>query len=467
MGDVRGFLEVERVEHGKRPVAERIRDWREFELLPPDAQLRSQASRCMDCGIPFCHGGCPLGNVIPEFNDHMYRNHPGRALAVLHATNNFPEFTGRVCPAPCEASCTLNLENHPVTIKDIERTIIDRAWEAGEVQPRPALTPTGRTVAIVGSGPSGMAAAQELARKGHAVTLFEKDDRIGGLLRYGIPDFKLEKNLIDRRMAQMEAEGVTFRPGVNVGVDLAGADLRAQFDAVLLCGGARKPRDLNLPGRALKGVHFAMPFLTQSNRRVAGLDVPADGAILATGRRVVVIGGGDTGSDCLGTSIRQGAASVAQIELLPKPPAERSTGNPWPAWPQVLRTSSSQEEGGDRDFGVLTTAFLDDGHGRLRALQCVRVGPAPAFSPIEGTEFELPCELALLAMGFVGSERAGLLEQLGVAMDARGNVATTAFRTHVEGVFASGDQARGQSLVVHAINDGRRAAAVVHQFLKG
>ena len=466
MGNVRGFLDVARTEHGKRPIAERIQDWNEFELLTPVPALKDQASRCMECGIPFCHGGCPLGNVIPEFNDHVYRDHPEWALSILHSTNNFPEFTGRVCPAPCEASCTLNLEEHPVTIKDIERGIIDRAWEAGVVLPKCAPSRTGRSVAVVGSGPAGLAAAQELARKGHDVTLFEKADRIGGLLRYGIPDFKLDKHLIDRRMTQMRAEGVSFRAGVNVGVDVTGDQLRAQFDAVILCGGARKPRDLDLPGRDLQGVHFALSFLEQANRRVAGDTVPADVAIMATGKQVVVIGGGDTGSDCVGTSIRQSAGRVTQIELLPKPPTQRPANNPWPAWPQTLRTSSSQEEGCIRDFSIMTTAFLGDDQGRLRALQAVRVGPAPTFTPIPGSAFELPCELALLAMGFVGSERPGLLEQLGVEMDGRGNVKTNTFRTSVEGVYAAGDQARGQSLVVWAIAEGRKAAAEVHRFLK-
>jgi glutamate synthase (NADPH/NADH) small chain len=465
MGNIRGFLDVARLDHGKRPVAERILNWKEFELLTPEPLLQEQASRCMDCGIPFCHGACPLGNVIPEFNDHLYKDYPERALRTLHATNNFPEFTGRVCPAPCEASCTLNLEEHAVTIKDIERGIIDRAWEAGEVRPKPALKRSGRKVAVVGSGPAGLAAAQELARQGHDVTLFEKADRIGGLLRYGIPDFKLDKFLIDRRMTQMRAEGVAFRPGVNVGVDVTGDELKAQFDAIVLCGGARKPRDLVVPGRQLEGVHYAMSFLEQANRRVAGDTVQEDIAILATGKQVVVIGGGDTGSDCLGTSIRQGAAHLTQIELLPKPPTKRPINNPWPSWPQTLRTSSSQEEGGVRDWAIMTTAFLGDDQGRLRALKAVRVGPAPTFQPLVGSEFEIPCELALLAMGFVGSERAGLLEQLGVEMDGRGNVKTSRFRTNREGIFAAGDQARGQSLVVWAIAEGRKAAAEVHQFL--
>jgi len=466
MGNIRGFLDVERMDHGKRPVKERVQDWKEFELLTPEPLLKEQASRCMECGIPFCHSGCPLGNVIPEFNDHIYKGYSERALAILHSTNNFPEFTGRVCPAPCEASCTLNIDEHPVTIKDIERSIIDRAWEAEEVHPRPAKLRSGKSVAVVGSGPAGLATAQELARQGHDVTVFEKDDRIGGLLRYGIPDFKLEKQLIDRRMAQMEAEGVIFCPGVHVGVEVTGDMLRAQFDAIVLCGGARKPRDLSVPGRELKGVHFAMSFLEQSNRRVAGDVVPAEIAILATGKHVVVIGGGDTGSDCLGTSIRQGAAKITQIELLPKPPEKRTTNNPWPAWPQVLRTSSSQEEGGDRDWAIMTTEFLGDAKGNLRALKAVKVGPAPSFTPIPGTEFEIPCELALLAMGFLGTEKAGLMEQLGVEMDARSNVKVSGFRSSVDGVFAAGDQARGQSLVVWAIAEGRKAADAVNKYLQ-
>jgi len=467
MGNIRGFLDITRQEHGKRPKAERIQDWNEFELLAPEGQLKDQASRCMDCGIPFCHGACPLGNIIPEFNDHIYKGYKERALVSLLSTNNFPEFTGRVCPAPCEASCTLNLENSPVTIKHIERSIIDHAWENDLIKPQVPKQKTGKKVAVVGAGPAGMAAAQQLARKGHDVTLFEKDDRIGGLLRYGIPDFKLDKSLIDRRQKQMEVEGVTVRTGVNVGVDITGELLKAQFDAVVLTGGSRIPRDLPIPGRNLKGVYFAMEFLEQSNRRVAGDVIPADQSILATGKKVVVIGGGDTGSDCVGTSIRQKAASILQIELLPKPPEKRLESNPWPAWPQILRTSSSQEEGGERDWSLQTTEFLGDANGNLRALKVVRVEMGPkGFTPIPGTEAEIPADLVTLAMGFVGSPKAGLLEQLGVEMDARNNVKTTNFATSVEGIFAAGDQQRGQSLVVWCIADGRKAAAAAHAYLK-
>jgi len=468
MGNPRGFLEISRLDHGKRDKAERIQDWNEFELLPTPATLKEQASRCMDCGIPFCHGGCPLGNIIPEFNDHIYKGYQERALATLLSTNNFPEFTGRVCPAPCEASCTLNIEEQPVTIKDVERSIIDNAWEAGWVKPVLPKAKTGRKVAVIGSGPAGMAAAQQLARKGHDVTLFEKDSRIGGLLRYGIPDFKLDKSLIDRRQKQMQAEGVTVRTNVHVGVDITGDLLRAQFDAVLLTGGSRVPRDLPVPGRDLKGVHFAMEFLSQANRRVAGDTVPASEAILATNKRVVVIGGGDTGSDCVGTSIRQGAASILQLELMPKPPVKRLDSNPWPAWPQILRTSSSQEEGGEREWAIQTTEFLGDANGHLRALKVVNVELGPkGFTPIPGTEREIPADLVTLAMGFVGSPKAGLLEQLGIELDARSNVKAGAdFATNVEGIFTAGDQRRGQSLVVWAISEGRKAAAAVHSYLK-
>ncbi len=466
MGDPKGFLKVAREEEDERPIEQRVQDWEELVVASTDAQVRAQASRCMDCGIPFCHQGCPLGNLIPEWNDLVYKGRRDVAAARLLATNNFPEVTGRVCPAPCEASCVLNMRDEPVTIKTIERTISDTILDAPLV-PEPASARTGKRVAVVGSGPAGMACAQQLARAGHDVVLFERDDRIGGLLRYGIPDFKLAKRVLDVRLEQMRAEGVTFRAGVSVGQDVRGEQLLHEFDAVVLTLGARAPRDLPIPGRELRGVHFAMEYLVQQNRRVAGDTVDPGRAILAKGKRVVVIGGGDTGSDCVGTSIRQGAVSVTQLELMPKPALVRMPSNPWPEWPLILRTSSSQEEGAERDWAVSTRAFRGEG-GRVVALDAMRVVlEGGKFTPVPGSEHSLPCELVLLAMGFVGPERGGVVEQLGLALDARGNVRTEASgATSVPGVFAAGDAARGQSLVVWAIADGRRVAAGVDSWLK-
>ncbi len=470
MADPRGFLKVERHEHSERPVAERLADYRELIVEPSPEELRAQASRCMDCGIPFCHQGCPLGNVIPEFNDLVWRGKMEEAEAVLYATNNFPDVTGRVCPAPCEAACVLNIENVPVTIKDVERTIGKASFADGRgLEPVRAKMRTGKKVAVVGSGPAGLACAQQLARAGHDVFLFERDDRLGGLLRYGIPDFKMEKEILDKRIEQMTAEGVTFRTGVDIGRDLGGEELRKTFDAVVLCLGARVPRDLVVPGRELEGVHFAMDFLTQQNRRVAGDRLADEGAILATGKHVVVIGGGDTGSDCIGTSNRQGALSVTNFELMPKPPLVRMPENPWPAWPLVMRTSSSHEEGCAREFAVMTKGFVADASGKKVAkLAAVRVElVGGAIREVPGSAFELPCDLALLAMGFTGPSRPGIVQQLGLALDARGNVVTDAAgRTNVPGVYAAGDASRGQSLVVWAIADGRRVAAAVDATLR-
>jgi glutamate synthase (NADPH/NADH) small chain len=466
MGDPKGFLKVAREEEDERPIEARVQDWEELIVPASDAQVRAQASRCMDCGIPFCHQGCPLGNLIPEWNDLMHKGKRDVAAARLLATNNFPEVTGRVCPAPCEASCVLNMRDEPVTIKTIERTIADGIMSQPLV-PQIARVRTGKRVAVVGSGPAGMAAAQQLARAGHDVVLFERDDRAGGLLRYGIPDFKLAKGVLDARVEQMRAEGVTLRVGVAVGQDVRGEQLLHDFDAAVLTLGARAPRDLPIPGRELRGVHFAMEFLVQQNRRVAGYTIDPNRAIVARGKRVVVIGGGDTGSDCVGTSIRQAAASVSQLELMPKPALVRMPANPWPEWPLILRTSSSQEEGAERDWGISTRAFRGE-NGRVVSLEAVRVvfeGGKP--TPVPGTETSVPCELVLLAMGFVGPERGGIVEQLGLALDARGNVRTDpSGATSVPGVFAAGDAARGQSLVVWAIADGRRVAAGVDAWLR-
>ncbi len=462
MGNPRGFLEHARETDDDRKIAERVKDWREVGLPAEPARLRQQASRCMDCGIPFCHSGCPLGNLIPEWNDLVSAGNFDRAAERLHATNNFPEITGRVCPAPCEAACVLNLEEQPVTIKAVEHAIADHILSR-PLEPVLAAARSGKRVAVVGSGPAGLACAQELARAGHDVTLFERDDRVGGLLRYGIPDFKMEKEILDRRVAQMVAEGVTFA----VATSPTAAQLRA-FDATVLAMGARVARDLRVPGRELDGVHFAMDFLTQQNRRVAGDVVPDAGAIVATGKHVIVIGGGDTGSDCVGTSIRQGAAKVLQLELMPKPSLVRMPQNPWPEWPLVLRTSSSQEEGAERDWAVSTTA-LHGKDGRVTELEAARVRLVNGRAePLEGAApITLTCELVLLAMGFTGPEKAGLVDELGVALDARGNVISDASgRTSVPAVFAAGDASRGQSLVVWAIADGRRVARGVDANLR-
>jgi glutamate synthase (NADPH/NADH) small chain len=470
MGKITGFLEYEREAPHKEPVADRLKHWREFEEKPPEEQLRIQGARCMDCGIPFCHKGCPLGNIIPDWNDLVYRNRWKDAIERLHSTNNFPEFTGRICPAPCEEACVLNINNDPVTIKTIEKNIVDYAFKEGWVVPQCPDRKTGKNVAVIGSGPAGMACAQQLARAGHDVTLFERADRVGGLLRYGIPDFKMEKHLIDRRMAQMAAEGVRFETGVHVGVTVRADELRRQFDAVVMSGGATKPRDLPVPGRELRGIHFAMDFLPQQNKVVAGDTIA--GQLLATGKRVVILGGGDTGSDCLGTSNRHGATSVHQFELLPEPPKDRPP-HVWPNWPMILRTSSSHEEGVTRDFSINTKAFLDDGKGNVRALRGVRLdwvaeNGRQVMKEIPGSEFELPCELVLLALGFLGPEPDTMIAQLGCELTDRGNVkAGPDYQTTVPGVFACGDMRRGQSLVVWAIWEGRECARGVDRWLMG
>jgi glutamate synthase (NADPH/NADH) small chain len=422
----------------------------------------------MDCGVPFCHTGCPLNNLIPDWNDFAYKGRWRDAIRALHATNNFPEFTGRLCPAPCEAACVLGIHEPPVTIKLIEQMVIDRAFEEGWIRPEPPPARTGKRVGVIGSGPAGLAAAQQLNRAGHAVTVFEKADRVGGLLRYGIPDFKLEKRWIDRRLDQMREEGVEFRTRSWVGGNVPAGDLRKEYDALLLAGGAEQPRDLNVPGRELKGIHYAMDFLPQQNRRVAGDQEGEAGAILATGKRVVIIGGGDTGADCLGTAHRQKALSVNQFEILPKPPEERSPLTPWPLWPLQLRTEGAHEEGGTREWSVATTAFSGDENGTVKQLHAVRVGPPPDFEPVAGSEYAMDADLVLLAMGFTGPVHGGMIEQLGVELDARGNVKTgDNYATTVPGVFAAGDMRRGQSLVVWAIAEGRQAARAVDAFLMG
>ncbi len=466
MGKISGFLEYTREVPTRRAVVERVNDWFEIYHPFPEEKIRLQGARCMDCGIPFCHTGCPVSNIIPDWNDLVWHGRWREASRVLHATNNFPEFTGRICPAPCEAACVLGINEPAVTIKNIEKTIVDRAWQEGWIVPEIPASRTGKRVAVVGSGPAGLAAAQQLARAGHSVTVFEKADRIGGLLRYGIPNFKMEKHLIDRRVDQMREEGVEFVVNAHVGKTLPVSDLRRDYDAIVLTGGAEQPRDLNVPGRELKGIHFAMEFLPQSNRVCEGDSVPDQ--ILATGKRVVIIGGGDTGADCLGTSHRHKAAHISQFELLPKPPEERAPHTPWPLWPMQLRVESSHEEGGLRDWSVSTVRFSGDAEGNVTKLHGVRVGAPPHFEAIPGTEFEMDVDLVLLAMGFTGPVRGGLLEDLGVRLDARGNVATDErYMSSEPGIFAAGDMRRGQSLVVWAIAEGRKAARRVDEFLMG
>src|SRR5579884_785983 len=458
MGKVTGFMEYSRELPERRPVAERINDYFEIYKEFPEDKVQKQAARCMDCGVPFCHTGCPLNNIIPDWNDLAYRGRWRDAIRVLHSTNNFPEFTGRICPAPCEAACVLGISEPPVAIKVIERTIIDYAWDQGWIVPEPPASRTGKRVAVVGSGPAGLAAAQQLARAGHWVTVFEKADRIGGLLRYGIPDFKMEKRWIDRRLGQMAAEGVEFVVKTHI---TSLADLQKEFQAVILAMGAEAPRDLLVPGRDLKGIHFAMEFLPQQNKRCAGDTIGESEAILATGKRVVIIGGGDTGADCLGTSHRQKAASVYQFEIMPMPPVERSPLTPWPLWPLQLRSESSHEEGGQREWAVATTHFTGDVHGNVENLHGVHVGPPPKFEAITSSEFTMDVDLVLLAMGFTGPVKSGLVEQSGLKLDLRGNIHTDNYQTSMPGVFAAGDARRGQSLVVWAIAEGRKAAEAV------
>jgi len=466
MGKVTGFLEYQRELPTRRPVDERVNDWFEIYQDFPNERVQLQGARCMDCGIPFCHTGCPLGNLIPDWNDFVYKDRWKDAIRALHATNNFPEFTGRICPAPCEAACVLGINEPPVAIKVIERTIIDHAFAEAWIRPEPPKVRTGKRVAVIGSGPAGLAAAQQLNRAGHTVTVFEKADRIGGLLRYGIPDFKMEKHLIDRRVRQLEAEGIVFKPGVDVGVSMSVDELKRDFDAVLLAIGAEHPRDLKVPGRELKGVHFAMEFLPQQNKRVAGDRVANQ--ISATGKHVIIIGGGDTGADCLGTSHRQRAASVTQFEIMPMPPDTRHESTPWPLWPLQLRVESAHEEGGRREWSLSTLQLSGDEDGNVKQLHAARVGHPPRFETVPGSEFTLEADLVLLAMGFAGPVRSGLIEQLGVELDARGNVRTdAAYQSSDPKVFAAGDARRGQSLVVWAIAEGRKAARAIDVNLMG
>lgn len=473
MGKPTGFIEFDREKQPYRPVEERLQDWNQVMQPWPVEPLKAQASRCMDCGIPFCHQGCPLGNLIPDWNDLVYRDQWMEAIERLHATNNFPEFTGTLCPAPCEGSCVLGINEDPVTIKAVELSIIDKAWENGWIKPEPAEVLTGKTVAVVGSGPAGLAAAQQLARAGHAVTLFERDDRIGGLLRYGIPEFKMEKKQLDRRLEQMQAEGVIFRTNSHAGQNLSVEELQNDFDAIVLSGGACNARDLPAAGRELKGIHQAMEFLPIQNKLCEGDDAE-NNSISAKDKHVIIIGGGDTGADCLGTSNRQGCKSAHQLEIMPKPPNSRHEDNPWPEWPNIFRTASAHEEGVERVYAVNTKRFIDDGDGNVKALQLVNVemknsDGRMSFEEVKGSEQELPCDLALLAMGFLGPEKPGMLEQLGVELNSRGNVVADplTWMTSVDGVFAAGDMRRGQSLIVWAIAEGRSVAAGVDKYLMG
>ncbi len=472
MGLVKGFLEIERKDRPYEKVDKRLKHWHEFIQALPAEEMRKQGARCMDCGIPFCHNGCPVNNLIPDWNELVRRDRWQAALDVLHSTNNFPEFTGRICPAPCEASCTLNIDDNPVTIKSIECSIVDRGWEEGWIQPFVPARKTGKRVAVVGSGPAGLACSQQLARAGHSVTLFEKSDRIGGLLRYGIPDFKMEKRLIDRRTKQMEAEGVEFRTGVEVGATLSLKSLLEGYDAVALTGGAEWPRNLEVPGREFDGIHYAMDFLVQQNKRVAGDEesrAAPRGTISAKGKHVVVIGGGDTGSDCVGTSNRQEAASVTQLEVMPQPPEHENKAMTWPDWPLKMRTSSSHEEGVDREFAILTKRALGQG-GKVTALECIRVDWVNGkMAEVEGSKFEIKADLVLLAMGFLGPRKPGMIEQSGASLDPRGNVLanTVDYKTSVPRLFAAGDMRRGQSLVVWAIREGRQCARAIDESLMG
>jgi glutamate synthase (NADPH/NADH) small chain len=473
MGQIDGFMKFDREMPKSRDPKERIKDYKEVYNPLDKEKVKQQASRCMDCGVPFCHNGCPLGNNIPDFNDAVFQKKWEDAIRILSSTNNFPEFTGRICPAPCEASCVLSINNKPVTIEYIEKTIAEQAFEKGYIKPNPPKSRTGKRVAIVGSGPAGLAAAAQLNKAGHWVTVFERSDRIGGLLRYGIPDFKLEKWTLERRLRIMEQEGIVFRTNAHVGVNISAKHLQEEFDATLICGGASAPRDLPIPGRNLIGVHYAMDFLTQQNKRVAG-DTITSGEILANGKNVLVIGGGDTGSDCVGTSNRQSAKSVTQIELLAKPPLQRNESmNPWPLWPMVLMTSSSHEEGVERKWALLTKEFLGDAMGRLKGLRIVDITwgvnteGKMGFEEIPGSERVITCELALLAIGFTGAEKGGMVDELKLTLDERGNIKTQNYRTTQEGVFAAGDIRRGQSLVVWAISEGREAAHAVDTWLMG